>query len=133
MSGCSLEQVRQWIESKTTTVVKQDQQNEQGYVLTREDVYAAYDTGLGYIKLENKGLTAVPDLCALLDPADQPNIRAVTLMQNQIRIVNTDLSCLVNLRSLNLSYNQVVSIQTLGSLPKLQELRLHKNAITSVK
>ncbi len=44
LSGCSLEEARQWIEGKTTTVVKQDQQNEQGYVLTREDVYAAYDT-----------------------------------------------------------------------------------------
>ncbi len=44
LSGCSLEQARQWIEGKTTTVVKQDQQNEQGYILTREDVYAAYDT-----------------------------------------------------------------------------------------
>jgi len=44
LSGCSLEQARQWIEDKTTTVVKQDQQNEQGYILTREDVYAAYDT-----------------------------------------------------------------------------------------
>ncbi len=133
LSGCSLQQATQWIEGKTASIVKQDQQNEQGYVLTTGDVYAAYDTGIGYIKLENKGLVSVPDFCSLLDVVDQPNIRAISLMQNNIRIINADLSCLVNLRSLNLSYNQIEVVQKLGSLPKLQELRLQKNEITTTK
>lgn len=102
-------------------------------MLTKADVYAAYDTGIGYIKLENRGLTLVPDLCMLLDSEDHSKIIALNLSNNKIRVVNRDLSCLTNLQSLNISYNQIEVVQTLGSLPSLIELRLHQNEIKTTK
>lgn len=64
-----------------------------------------------------------------MKPEELSVIEFLSLAQNKIRIVDQDLSCLSNLRVLNLSYNDIVQVIQLGSLPKLQELLLHKNEL----
>lgn len=64
-----------------------------------------------------------------MKPEELNIIEFMSLAQNKIRIVDQDLSCLSNLRVLNLSYNDIVEVIQLGSLPKLQELLLHKNEL----
>lgn len=62
-----------------------------------------------------------------MKPEELTIIEFLSLAQNNIRLVDQDLSCLSNLKVLNLSYNDIVQVIQLGSLPKLQELLLHKN------
>ena len=64
-----------------------------------------------------------------MNPEDLTLIQFLSLAQNKIRIVDQDLSCLSNLRVLNLSYNEISEVVRLGSLPALQELLLHKNEL----
>gem|GEM_PF-5687614 len=45
-----------------------------------------------------------------MDPADLTIIEFLSLAQNKIRLVDQDLSCLSNLRVLNLSYNDIVEV-----------------------
>jgi len=56
---------------------------------------------------------SVPDICGLLDPADYEQVRWLDISENDIRILNTDLSCLKFLKSLDLSRNDIQSVQTL--------------------
>jgi Leucine-rich repeat (LRR) protein len=81
----------------------------------------------GYLELSKMKLTTIPDICGLMPAETHTGIAFLSLAQNNIRVVNQDLSCLTNLRVLNLSYNNIVEVVKLGSLPNLQELLLHKN------
>lgn len=64
-----------------------------------------------------------------MKPEELSAVEFLSLAQNKIRVVDQDLSCLTKLRVLNLSYNEISQVVTLGSLPALQELLLHKNEL----
>jgi Leucine-rich repeat (LRR) protein len=81
------------------------------------------------LKLNTMKLTAVPDLCTLLKPEDHSQVRNLDLSNNLIRVVNQDLTCLTNLKILNLSYNQIEVVSDLGDLPNLVDLKLQKNKL----
>lgn len=68
-----------------------------------------------------------------MKPEDLTAIQIINLAQNRIRLVDQDLSCLSNLRVLNLSYNEISEVVRLGTLPALQELLLHKNNIENIE
>lgn len=95
-------------------------------------MYAHYLTAHQYLDLAKQSLTTIPDICALMDATDTAAIQRLSLAQNAIRIVDQDLSCMTNLRFLNLSYNEITQVVRLGTLPALQELFLHKNKIETI-
>ncbi len=102
-------------------------------MLTASEVSTRFyrdETGIDLSKL---GLTAVPDLCALVSPEEYDLVRFLDLSQNKIRIVDQDLSCFQYLQVINLSYNEIQQVVTLGTLPRLKDLRLQKNQITSTE
>lgn len=121
------DRVYSWVD----TLVTKDQQREQWFELTSDDVYAVFDPSVWFINLSHKWLTAVPDLCSLLNLADHHRVEVVSLLGNNIRIVSQDLSCLENLTILNLSYNNIAVVDSLWDLPNLSELYLHQNDIDS--
>jgi len=127
LSGCSVDWVKQSVTDAIQRVMQKDQANEQGFEVTGEMLTEHLDTEIGYLNLSKLWLTAIPDVCKLMKPEELTLIQFMSLAQNKIRIVDQDLSCLSNLRVLNLSYNDIVQVIKLGSLPKLQELLLHKN------
>ena len=94
-------------------------------------VYEHYYEERNGIDMGSMRLTAIPDLCSLLDQKDHMEIWHLDLSNNAIKIVDQDLSCLAALKTLNLSYNAIEVVKTLGSLPNLVELKLHKNQLTS--
>ncbi len=107
--------------------MQKDQVEEQWFVVTAELLLEHFDKETGYLNLSKLWLTAIPEICKLMKPEDLTILEFLSLAQNNIRVVDQDLSCLSNLRVLNLSYNEIVQVVTIGSLPRLQELLLHKN------
>ena len=64
-----------------------------------------------------------------MNPEDLTIIQFLNLAKNKIRIIDQDLSCLGNLRVLNLNDNEVSEVVRLGSLPELEELLLERNKL----
>lgn len=129
LSGCSLSSVEQSVNNAIQRVMEKDQANEQWFEVTTTFLYDHYLSGDKYLDLKNVWLTSIPDVCGLMSSEDAAEILFLNLANNTIRIVDQDLSCLTNLKVLNLSYNDIVEVVSLGSLPALQELLLHKNQI----
>lgn len=102
-------------------------------MVTSEMVEEHFDRSIGYIKMQNMGLTTIPDFCTLVAREDHAIVTNINLSNNAIRVLDQDLSCFVNLKKLNLSYNQIQVVASLGELPKLQELLLHKNEIKTTE
>lgn len=110
-------------------LISADQENEQWFVVTSEIVAEAYSIDTNSLKLNNLNLIVVPNVCDLLDTDEHMNVRNLDLSNNKIRIVDQDLSCLINLKSLNLSYNEIEIVKDLWILPNLNQLKLQKNNI----
>lgn len=131
LTGCSLESMRQQIEGLFGDLVKQDQQHEQWFVVTKKQVYEYYYPTQRTIQMQNMGLTQIPDFCRLVDQSDHANVYHIDLASNDIRVVDQDLSCFTFLQTLDLSFNQVDAVVTLGQLPMLRELSFEKNQLSS--
>lgn len=112
-------------------LISADQENEQWFVLTSEVLYEWRFPDTNGLRLSGKELTFVPDICTLMNEEDHEQVRRLDLSNNLIRIVDQDLSCLVNLKSLNLSYNEIEVVKDLWVLPALNEFKLQKNNIDS--
>lgn len=133
LSGCSMQQVKDKFNELSNWVMQKDQQQEQWFTVTAELLEENFKRDAKYLDLSKLWLTAVPEICKLMKPEDLSLIQFLSLAQNKIRIVDQDLSCLTNLRVLNLSYNEISEVVRLGSLPSLQELMLHKNNIDNIE
>lgn len=133
LQWCSSWSVKTTVDDWVNALIKKDQEKQQWFVLTKEALYEVYYKKTQHIDLRQKGLVAIPDLCSLLDPVDQPKVKSINLMNNNITLANQDLSCLTWLETLNLSYNDIEVIGDLWTLPSLKELQLQKNNITSTK
>jgi hypothetical protein len=133
LTGCSMQQVKDKFNELSNWVMQKDQQQEQWFTVTTELLEEKLYKEQWYLDLSKLWLTAVPDICKLMKPEDLTLIQIINLAQNRIRIVDQDLSCLTNLRVLNMSYNEIVDVARLGALPSLQELMLHKNKIESIE
>jgi Leucine-rich repeat (LRR) protein len=133
LAGCSLTDSKIAFENFINGLLQQDQAHEQGFVLTASEVSQRFyrdETGIDLSKL---GLTAVPDLCALVNPDEYDLVRFLDLSQNKIKIVDQDLSCFQYLQVINLAYNEIQEVVSLGTLPRLKDLRLQKNQLTSTE
>ncbi len=133
LSGCSMQQVQDKFNELSNWVMQKDQQQEQWFTVTTELLEEKLYKEQWYLDLSKLGLTAVPDICKLMKPEDLSLIQIINLAQNRIRIVDQDLSCLTNLRILNMSYNEISDVARLWALPALQELMLHKNNIENIE
>ncbi len=84
------------------------------------------------LDLRSQWLTKIPNICndyhwdILLD------IWSVDLWDNQISSINNDLGCLIHLQELDLSYNQIESIDKLWNLINLISLQLQNNQIKKI-
>lgn len=96
--------------------------------LLKNDYYPKYHT----LDLRNKWLKYLPDLCAVLTWNDVYEIWAIDASANAITQIDVDYSCLRNLQELNLSFNELSSINNLFKNTFLQRLYLHKNKITKI-
>lgn len=133
LSGCSLSETTSKVNNFLDSVIKKDQQHEQWFEVTKEMLYSSFDKTAKRIDLSGNDLLSVPDICGLLDPEDYTEVRWLDISQNDIRILNTDLSCLTFLKSLDLSKNSIQSVQTVWSLPALQELNMEYNELTTTE
>lgn len=129
LAGCSWTEVKSKLSWLFDSLMSADQQNEQWFILTSEMVYDSRYPDSNWLDLNGMKLTAVPDLCDLLKPEDHSQVRELDLSNNLIRVVNQDLTCLGNLKILNLSYNQIEIVKDLGLLPNLVNLKLQKNKL----
>lgn len=132
LQGCSWNWMKTSVDSMIDTIIKKDQQKQQWFSVSKEDVYANFREEAWYIGLKSMGLVEVPDFCWLLDEVDHPKVRTINLQWNKIKLVNQDLSCLLNLETVNISFNEVTAVRTLWELPALKNLKLQKNKITSL-
>ena len=96
-------------------------------------VYNEFEASSNAINLSNSDLTVVPDLCTLVRADDHDKIWFIDLSSNRIRIVDQDLGCLVNLKELNLSYNEIEGVKNLWVLPNLTTLKLQKNNLSTTQ
>lgn len=133
LAGCSLQETKMSFESFLSGLLKQDQAHEQGFVLTAEEVSKRFYREQTGIDLKNLGLTAVPDLCSLISPDEYDLVWFLDLSQNKIRVVDQDLSCFQYLQVINLWYNEIQEVVSLGNLPRLKDLRLQKNKLTTTE
>ena len=133
LSGCSVSTIKERIEQWVNRVMHRDQINEQWFEVNRKFLLDALFAETWYMDLNRTWLTAIPNVCGLLTLEEASMVQILSLANNKIRVVNQDLSCLTNLRVLNLSYNEIVDVVTIGDLPALQELLLHKNKITKTE
>jgi len=86
-----------------------------------------------HLDLREQNLTQIPSICADITWDMIYNIWSLDLSNNQLQKINYDLSCLPNLKELNLSYNQISKIQNLDNLSSLSKLELQTNKLTSTK
>lgn len=84
------------------------------------------------LDLRSKWLTTIPNICKDYSGEILLNIWSIDLWDNQIKTINTDLSCLKNLRELNLSYNKISKIKNLNKIITLETLYLQKNNISKI-
>lgn len=130
LTGCAAP-TKDSVNTRIRDLINKDQEHEQGFVVTSAMVYDNFYEESNGIDLSSQELTGVPDLCALIQPEDYYKVRHLDLSDNAIKIVDQDLSCLENLKTLNLSYNEIEVVRTLWILPLLTDLKLHKNNLTS--
>lgn len=114
-------------------LIKKDQQKTQWFVVTSEVVYAHLNEEGWAIRMRDMWLKEVPDFCSLLNEEDHENIKAINLQDNEIELVNQDLSCLTNIELINISYNKVTAVRSLGDIPSLKQLKLQKNNISTLE
>ncbi len=77
-------------------------------------------------------LTTVPDICTELSSDYQKTLLILDLAANQLSGLNVDLSCLTNIQELNISYNNLSSLDGIQNIPSLTVLTAHKNQITDI-
>lgn len=133
LQWCTSWWVKTKVDWRVNALIKKDQEKQQWFILTKDELYASYDQVAQNIDLRDKGLVAIPDLCLLLDDIHEPFVKYVNLASNKITLANQDLSCLTSLHRLNLAYNDIEVIGDLWDLPSLEELYLQKNSISSTK
>ena len=92
-----------------------------------------FDSKLHYLDLSNKKLDNIPDICSVLTWNLRYNIWSIDFSLNNIKEIDQDLSCMPNIKDINLSYNRTEKFITLWKLPILQDLKLHKNNIKDLK
>jgi len=95
-------------------------------------VQARFDASIGSLNLNRLGLPEMPDLCGLFSGYASKGVLNIDLSSNSISVVSGDLSCFSELRSIDLSFNEITSFTTLGNVPGLKELIIHKNNLTSL-
>jgi len=132
VQGCSNNSVKTSFDWVINKIIKKDQQGQQGFTVTKDLVYDNFREEAWYIGMKDMWLVEVPDFCALMDEDDHPKVRTINLQQNKIKLVNQDISCLTNIETVNISFNEVDAVRSLGELPSLKSLQLQKNKITSL-
>lgn len=95
----------------------------------QDDITIYLDETQTVLDLSGLDLSKIPDLCSLLPVEIQSQLSQLDLSNNKIQSVNQDLSCLQNLKWLDLSFNQITELVWLWNLPSLLDLRLAKNSI----
>jgi Leucine-rich repeat (LRR) protein len=91
-----------------------------------------YYTGLDYLKLSEQGLTTIPDICTELSTEYQKRLLVLDLAANDLTWLDMDLSCLPNIQELNISYNNLTSLDGIQDIAPLQTLTAHKNQLTDI-
>lgn len=61
------------------------------------------------------------------------NIRSIYLGNNKISEISQDLSCLANLKLVDLSYNNIKSINNLNEIKQMESLDLSHNQIEKIE
>ncbi|USN55971.1 MAG: hypothetical protein H6765_05440 [Candidatus Peribacteria bacterium] len=130
LTGCSLDSLKQRYDALLGSAVQKDAEHQQGFTdLTQEQVYEKFVRKTKGIDLSTMNLAKVPDLCSLVKPEDHLEVWNISLANNNIKVVDADLSCFKFLQTLNLSYNDIQTIVSLGDLPMLKSLSLKKNQL----
>lgn len=84
------------------------------------------------LDLRSLWLTKIPNICQDYTGSVLLDIRSIDLWDNKISSVDVDLSCLILLQELDLSYNNIDSIEKLGNLSNLISLQLQNNQIKKI-
>lgn len=66
-----------------------------------------FQEDIGALNLNRLNLSVIPDICELLTEEERQKVRSLDLSSNQISVVDTDLSCLPSLASVDLSFNGI--------------------------
>jgi internalin A len=77
-------------------------------------------------------LTTVPDICTELSSEYQKTLLVLDLAANQLSGLDVDLSCLTRIQELNISYNNLTSLDGIENIPSLTTLAAHKNQLTDI-
>lgn len=132
LAACSTDSIQEKYENLLGGLVAKDAEHNQWFEdLTRAQVYERFTTKTKAIDLSTMWLSKVPDLCSLVEEQDQLEVWHISLANNNIKVVDVDLGCFRFLQSLNLSYNNIASIENIGELPMLKSLSLKKNELHS--
>ena len=84
------------------------------------------------LDLRSLWLTKIPNICQDYTGSVLADIRSIDLWDNKISSVDVDLSCLVHLQELDLSYNDIDSVEKLGNLSNLISLQIQNNQIKKI-
>lgn len=117
--------------SSSSTISVSNRPVDKEYIknLIKDNYYPKYHA----LDLRNKGLSYLPDLCAVLTGIDLDNIWIIDASTNSIKDIDVNYWCLKNLQEINLSYNKIEKIQNLSNNIFLQRLYLHMNKITKIE
>lgn len=86
-----------------------------------------------HLDLRGKSKGGIPDICAgVIGTQLVDDIWSVDLANNELTSISIDLSCLRNLKELNLSFNQLTDIKNLEKLTFLSKLDIGNNKLTSI-
>lgn len=86
-----------------------------------------------HLDLKKQDFSKIPDLCSDTTWNMIYDVWSIDLSNNNLEDINLDLSCFPNLKELNMSYNNIDSIENLDNLTTLTKLKLHKNKISKIK
>jgi len=100
-------------------------------VISTDFLISNYNIMAHELDLSNQGLKEVPNFEKYLTGSYQYDVWSISLLKNELTEVNSeDFAYFPNLKDLKLPYNKLEEV-TLTDLP-LENLELHKNALTSV-
>ena len=100
--------------------------------LSSNDITSKLYTEQWALYLASLELTETPDLCALVEEKNIEIIEHISLANNQLTDVTLDLSCFWSLKTLDLWFNKLTTIDGL-ILPALTKLKLNNNNFSSIK